>query len=79
MATSVWERPRTHQAIFLGLLLVCAGLIVFDLLHHQHGHFPYEELTGFHAGFGFLAYVAIVSTAKVLRRWVRRPEDYYGD
>jgi hypothetical protein len=50
-----------------------------DVLYEQHGHFDYETWTGFHAVFGFFAYVGIVYTAKILREFVKRDEGYYGE
>lgn len=60
-----------------GLLLLCAALLVIDVVHEAHGHFAFEEWFGFHALFGFVAYMTIVNSAKLLRRLVERPEDYY--
>lgn len=73
------DSKRAHDAIALGLLVACAALLVVDLAYDQHGHFDYEEWTGFHAAFGFVAYVCIVQAAKILREFVKRDEDYYGE
>lgn len=73
------DRPKSHDRIALLLAVACFALVVVDFTYDQHGHFAYEEWNGFHALFGFSAYVAIVQTAKVLRWFVKRPEDYYGE
>ena len=36
-----------------------------------------EEWFGFHAFFGFVAAFGLVLAAKRMRRWLKRPEDYY--
>jgi hypothetical protein len=74
----LFDRTSTHQAIFYGLIGACAAVLLSDLFYHKHGHFEFESSFGFHAFFGFLAYLTIVNSAKLLRLWVRRSEDYYG-
>ena len=72
-----FERPQTINRIYYGLLVVCVGLVLADFTYHKHGHFGFEEWPGFHAGFGFLAYVGLVLTATQLRKVLKRREDYY--
>lgn len=77
-AAKPWlDRASTHHRIFYTLLVVCALLVASDLVYHKHAHFDYELWFGFYAGFGFLAYCSIVFSAKLLRRIVKREEDYY--
>ncbi len=73
------DSPKFHKGLFWGLAAVCAVLIAVDLVVHQHGHFEYETYDGFHAAFGFVAYVTIVTCAKGLRLLVMRSEDYYDE
>ncbi len=73
------DAPGLSRRILLVLGCVCALLFVSDLLYHKHSHFEFEDLLGFHGLFGFAAYVTIVSSAKLLRQWVRRPEGYYDE
>jgi hypothetical protein len=77
------------RLIILGLVLACViSLVVptaIDLMasadpHHEgdsHRAFDYESVYGFHALFGFAAYATIVLTAKLLRKVLMRPEEYY--
>jgi hypothetical protein len=46
---------------------------------HKHGHFGFEKVPAFHALYGFAGFVFLVLAARVLRLFVMRDEDYYGD
>lgn len=72
-----FERTSTINGIFYGLLVICAGLVLADFTYHKHAHYDFEDWPGFHAGFGFLAYVGLVLTATQLRKLLKRREDYY--
>jgi uncharacterized OB-fold protein len=78
-ALSWFERRKNQDRIYYALCAACGALVFADFAYHPHAHFSFETWFAFHAGFGFVAYVAIVTTAKGLRRLVRRSEDYYGE
>lgn len=59
------------------LYATCAALLVAELVIDRVVEFSVEGWFGFYAVFGFAAYCGIVNAAKVLRRAVRRPEEYY--
>ncbi len=64
---------RLYRAVWaIGIALVAAGFFV-----HWHGEFGFAAWFGFYAVYGFVACVALVLTAKALRRVLKRPEDYY--
>jgi len=65
--------------LLVALAVTCVCLALSDLLYHKHTDFEFESSFAFHGIFGFLAYIAIVNAAKLLRLWVKRPEDYYND
>lgn len=71
------DDPRNVSRLVHGLYVLCAALLLADLLYTKHTHFAFEAWFGFFAFFGFGAYVFIVMSAKLLRRWLKRPEDYY--
>lgn len=71
------DDPRNVNRIVYTLYAVCIALLVAELFVDRHGDFPIHGWFGFYAAFGFLAYCGIVNTAKLLRRLLRRPEDYY--
>jgi hypothetical protein len=56
---------------------LCALLFIAEPFVHKHGEFRFEEWFGFHGIFGFVACVGLVLAAKLLRVWLKRPEDYY--
>ncbi len=74
-----FERASTIRAIQIALGVSCVVVLGLDLLHWRHGHFEIEEMPGFYALYGFVAYVGIVTGAKVLRFFLQRPEDYYDE
>lgn len=82
------ERPRwlddpAHVRLLIrGFWAACALIVLVDLLaiagvFDKHGHFPWEGWFGFHAVYGFVACVALVEAAKLMRKVVMRPRDYY--
>jgi len=73
------DDPANTKKLFIALAVVCGGLLLWDLVYHQHGHFHFEEWFGFHAVFGFVAYSCIVLAATQLRKVLKRPDDYYED
>jgi hypothetical protein len=75
---SYWlDRPGNVERVVRTLYLICALLVVADVFVPKHGPFAIEHVFGFYAWFGFLACVGLVLVAKVMRRVLMRPEDYY--
>ena len=73
-----FDKPRNATRIVYALYALCAALLVAELLIDRVAEFSgIESWFGFYAVFGFVAYTFIVNAAKVLRRVVRRPENYY--
>jgi hypothetical protein len=71
------DNPANVERIVRALYLICAVLVVADIFVPKHGPFAIEHIFGFYAWFGFLACVGLVLAAKVMRRVLMRPEDYY--
>lgn len=76
---SWFEKPRSINLMIGALVLACVALVLADLFYENpHPHFPkWENVFGFQAWFGFIAFVIIVFLGRLLRVIVRRPEDYY--
>jgi hypothetical protein len=71
------DSPRNITRLYWGLWTVGIALVLAELFVSKHEDLAFAEWFGFYALFGFAACVALVLTAKVLRRVLRRPEDYY--
>ena len=65
--------------LYRGLWAIGALLVLLDLFVHRHEEIGFAEWLGYFALYGFVACVALVLTAKLLRRGVMRPENYYDD
>jgi hypothetical protein len=71
------DDPGNVTRIVWTLVGVCVLLLVAGAFLEQHGMFAIENVFGFYALFGFVAYVALIFLGKGLRAMVMRPEDYY--
>jgi hypothetical protein len=71
------DEPRNVTKIYRGLWAVGIGLLLLDLVVHRHAEAGFDGWFGFYGLYGFFACVALVLAAKLLRRAVMRPEDYY--
>jgi hypothetical protein len=71
------DEPRNVTRLYRGLWGVGALLVLLDFLIHRHAEAGFDELFAFYGLYGFIACVALVLAAKLLRRVVMRPEDYY--
>ncbi|WP_246814368.1 hypothetical protein [Ferrimonas balearica] len=56
---------------------ICVALLALDFVVHRHTEHPWETLLGFYPLYGFVGCVVLVLLAKVMRKVVMRPEDYY--
>jgi hypothetical protein len=71
------DRPQNVRKVYIGLWLFGAAWVIPDFFLHKHEDVDFAAWLGFYAVYGFIACVALVLSAKVLRRIVMRPEDYY--
>ncbi|HEX5613077.1 MAG TPA: hypothetical protein VFX67_10505 [Burkholderiales bacterium] len=71
------DRPENVARLYRGLWILGAMLALLDLVVQLHPETRFDGWPGFYALYGFFACVALVLAAKVLRRIVMRPEDYY--
>jgi len=71
------DRPENVRRLYQGLGAVGIGLLVADLLVHRHAEVGFDGVFGYYGFYGFIACVVLVLAAKLLRRGVMRPEDYY--
>lgn len=72
-----FDEPRHGRLVVGAVGAVCALTALADLFYSKHAHFAWELWPGVHGLFGFASCVFLVLAAKVLRRLVRRDEDFY--
>ena len=71
------DRPENVTWLYRGLWVLGGVLAILELVVHRHAEAGFDAWFAFYALYGFFACVALVLAAKVLRRIVMRPEDYY--
>lgn len=71
------DRPENVTRLYHGVWAIGIGLVLLELFMHRHEEFAFAAWWAFYALFGFFACVALVLTAKALRRVLKRDEDYY--
>lgn len=69
--------PGVTKKLLWALYALSAAFLLADFFYEKHGHWDFEKWVGFHAGYGFLAFVFIVFAGAGLRHVISRPEDYY--
>ena len=75
---SYWlDDPANVTRFYHGVWVVGLLLVATDFVLHRHDDLAFAETVGFYALYGFVACVSLVLAAKLLRRAVKRPEDYY--
>jgi hypothetical protein len=74
------DRKENVTKVARTLYVVCALLLLADFIIHRHAETDVDGLFGFYGFYGFLGSVFLVMSAKeILRRIVKRSEDYYDD
>lgn len=74
---------RNVNLLIVALVVACAATLAAqayygaDLFHDHPAQFPPENVFGFEALFGFVAFIGVVFLGRLLRLFVMRKEDYY--
>lgn len=72
------DDPRNVTKLYRTVWAIGTGLVLAELFVRRHEELAFAGWFAFYAAFGFVACVALVMAAKeILRRLVKRPEDYY--
>lgn len=71
------DLPQNVARLYLGLWVLGGLLVALDLVVHRHAEVGFDGWFGFYGLYGFFACVTLVLAAKLLRRVLMRPEDYY--
>ena len=73
------DYPANVRKVYFSVWIACAVLLGLELLIEKHVETEVERWFGFHGFFGLVACVGLVLAAKLLRRVISRPENYYDD
>ena len=73
----VWDNPRNVKRLFNVFYAACAVVVVLDLVVERHEVHGWERFVEFYPFYGFVGIVLLVLIAKLMRRVLMRPEDYY--
>ena len=71
------DHSKNVARLYRGLWVFGGLLVLADLVVHRHAETAFDGRFGFYGLYGFVACVALVLAAKLLRRVVMRREDYY--
>ncbi|MBS1229364.1 MAG: hypothetical protein H6R17_2641 [Proteobacteria bacterium] len=71
------DYPENVRKIYFSVWIGCAILLLLELMIDKHAETTAEHWFGFHGFFGLIACIALVLAAKLLRRIISRPENYY--
>ena len=71
------DDPKNVSRLLNFFYVICVILFVLDFIIHRHTMHSLEQLPGFYAVFGFVAFVVLVVGSILLRKLVMRKEDYY--
>jgi len=68
---------RNVHKLFWALVVVCALLFLSDAVYEKHVIYEFENWFGFFGLFGFIMSFVLVLSARELRKFLMRDEDYY--
>ncbi len=78
-ALSWVDRPGNPLRIVRALAVACALVLAAGFTYEKHAPLAAENLPWFYAAYGFAGFTGLILLAKLLRKLIRRPEDFYGD
>ena len=74
----IFDNPGNVQKFIKGFYVICVLLLIIDFFVPKHGHYYWEDVPQFYAAYGLVACIVLVLASKyILRRLVKRREDYY--
>jgi hypothetical protein len=74
-----FDKPENIKRVLNVFYTLCVILVLADFVIHRHIGLVWENIPAFYAIYGFVACVALVVVAKLIRKVVMRKEDYYND
>lgn len=74
------DDKKNVDKIWYGLIIFCALTVISDAFYHKHTVHPAEDFVwGMYGWYGLLGSIFLVLSAKILRKFVMRDEDYYKE
>lgn len=73
----MFDNPDTVKWILRVFYAVCVLLVALDFVVHRHIYTDIERIPTFYALYGFVACVALVLVAKLMRKVLMREETFY--
>lgn len=74
-----FDKPGNVRILLICFYISLGVLLIADFFIDKHAEFPWEAYPDFFAAYGFISCVLLIYIAKLLRRLVKRREDYYQD
>jgi hypothetical protein len=72
-------RPSTILMLWWVFGVILALTVIAQIFIHLHDYFTLDGFFGFYAIFGFVSCLAMVVFAKLLGKFLKRPDTYYDD
>jgi hypothetical protein len=74
----IFDKPENVKRLLSIFYISLIALLVIDFFIHKHSEFPWEGAPNFFAAYGFVSCVFLIFIAKILRKFLKRDESYYG-
>jgi hypothetical protein len=74
---TIFDKPENVKRLLFLFFVALAALLCIDPLIHKHAEFEWEAVPGFFAAYGFISYVLLIFISKLLRKLIKRDENYY--
>lgn len=71
------DDARNVDRTCYALYVLSALLMLADLLYQRESHFAVDGWFGFYGFFGLVSCIVLILAVRLLRRILRRGEDYY--
>jgi hypothetical protein len=75
---TILNKLKNVNRVFAIICVFCFSLLIIDIFTRKHPDFPWEGYPDFYAVYGFLCCVMLVFAARILRKFIKRDENYYG-
>lgn len=72
-----FDKPENIKKMLNIFYVVCALLVIVDIVVHRHIYHDWENIPAFYAIYGFVGCVVLVLIAKLMRKFLMKEEDYY--